>query len=194
MGDVPAAIELLRVFAAVLRRRRLRWYVFGAQAVVAYGRPRMTGDVDVTVSLGTLSTKDLFTDLREAGFSPRLPRFDEILAQTRVLPMIHDATSMPLDVVIAGPGFEDEFLARAKTMDLGGVRVPLISAEDLVATKILAGRPKDLDDVRGILDERLSDLDMDRIRDVLGALEEALGQSDLLPVLERLLDDASRRG
>jgi hypothetical protein len=33
------------------RLRRLRWYVFGAQAVVVHGRPRMTGDVDVTVEI-----------------------------------------------------------------------------------------------------------------------------------------------
>jgi hypothetical protein len=48
--------ELLGDLAAVLRRLRLRWYVFGAQAAIAYGAVRVTGDVDVTVDLGSLAT------------------------------------------------------------------------------------------------------------------------------------------
>jgi hypothetical protein len=55
----------------------------------------------------------------------------------------------------------------------------------MIATKILAGRSKDIDDVRGILRERLSDLE--RIRSTLTLLEEALGQSDLRPRFEREL-------
>lgn len=42
--------------------------------------------------------------------------------------------------------------------------MPVISAEDLIVTKILAGRPKDLDDVRGILLERLPQLEAELAR------------------------------
>lgn len=46
-------------------------------------------------------------------------------------------------------------------------------------TKVLAGRPKDLEDVRGVLLERLDTLDLAMIRGTLGLLEDALSQSDL---------------
>ena len=46
----PAALELLNALAPVLSRWG-RWYVFGAQAVIAYGVPRLSADVDVTVAL-----------------------------------------------------------------------------------------------------------------------------------------------
>ena len=46
----PAALDLLKALAAVLDRWG-RWYLFGAQAVVAYGVPRFSADVDVTVQL-----------------------------------------------------------------------------------------------------------------------------------------------
>lgn len=60
----------------------------------------------------------------------------------------------------------------------------MISPEDLIVTKILAGRSKDLDDVRGILMLRLAELDLGSIRRTLSMLEEALSQSDLTPVFE----------
>ncbi|MCC6846922.1 MAG: hypothetical protein IT294_00375 [Deltaproteobacteria bacterium] len=51
MSTEPAASKLLRDLAPILRRFGDRWYVFGAQAVVIWGRPRMTADVDVTAFL-----------------------------------------------------------------------------------------------------------------------------------------------
>ena len=46
----PAAVELLAALAPVAERWG-RWCVFGAQAVVAYGVPRLSADVDVTLAL-----------------------------------------------------------------------------------------------------------------------------------------------
>jgi len=51
---VPALSDtgrLLRDLARVLREGGRRWYVFGAQAVIAHGLPRATADVDVTLKL-----------------------------------------------------------------------------------------------------------------------------------------------
>ena len=53
------------------------------------------------------------------------------------------------------------------------------------AKVVLAGRPKDLDDIRGVLAERGAQLKAGQVRETLALLEDALGQSDLLPVFER---------
>lgn len=92
---------------------------------------------------------------------------------------------MPLDVVLAGSGLEEEFLNRAIAVDVGGSSIPVISAEDLIVTKILAGRPKDIEDIRGVISERSQSLDIPRIRAILRLLEEALSRGDLLPSFER---------
>ena len=99
----PASAELLADLAAVLRRRRVRWYLFGAQAVVVHGRPRLTDDVDVTV----------------------------------------DA--------------------------------------------VIAGRAKDLEDAGGIVEAHGNDLDVRRIKSVLGEIDAALADSDLVERFNRLL-------
>ncbi len=174
------APDLLADLDAVLRGRGLRWYVFGAQAVIALGRPRMTADVDVTVELGTITLPALLRDLAERGFDPAFEFDDEFVNSTRVVPLRHIATETPLDMVLAGPGLEELFLARAVPMDLGGPVVPVIAPEHLIVTKLLAGRPQDLEDVCGLLRAKLP-LDEAEIESILGDLEAALGEGDLMP-------------
>lgn len=186
-------VDLLASLAAVLSRLQARWYVFGAQAVVIWGRPRLTADIDVTVRMNPEEPERLARALEAAGFSLRFGDAPDFLRRTRVLPFVHAASGLPVDIVLAGPGLEELFLSRAVPVTVGNLVVPVISPEDLVATKILAGRPKDLEDVRSVLRERLSTLDLDTVRSTLGLIEDALGQSDLRPAFERELAQLQNR-
>jgi hypothetical protein len=175
----------LTELAGVLRHFGAGWYLFGAQAVTVWGRPRMSADVDVTIHLDLSRVPSFIEAMAGSGFTLRVRSgVEEFVARTRVLPFLHEPTRLPLDVVLAGPGIEEQFLARARPVDIGGVEIPVLSAEDLIVTKILAGRPKDREDVAGILRERGDELDLDRIRTTLRLLEQALDQSDLLPAFE----------
>ena len=64
----------------------------------------------------------------------------------------------------------------------------MIAPEHLVALKILASRPKDLEDVRGLI--RIADLDHAVVDATLAELEGMLDQSDLRPVYARLRAEA----
>jgi len=189
--SAPSALgEALSALGRVLDDLGIRWYLFGAQAVVAYGQPRLTADIDVTVDLPLDRWTELVGALTEAGFSSRVDELPRFVERTRVIPVGHDPTGFPVDLVIAGPvGLEQEFLERARRTDLGGVEVSLISPEDLIVTKILAGRPKDLRDVKGIVREQGDRLDVERVRALLRLLEGALGRGDLAEELERSLGE-----
>ncbi len=76
-------------------------------------------------------------------------------------------------------------LVRATRVAIDGVEVPVAHATDLVVMKVLAGRGKDLDDLRSLLAS--GDVDQDEARNLLGQLERALAQSDLLPRLEEAI-------
>lgn len=179
MPPAAGAADLLADLAAALAAIRAPWYVFGAQAALIWGRPRLTVDVDVTLE-GT-ETGTLVRALETHGFALRIEATSEFVRQTRVLPMEHERSGLALDVVLAAPGLEDAFLERAVQVEVAGATIPIISPEDLIVTKILAGRAKDLDDIRGVLVERGSLLNLDQIRHTLKMIEDALGQSDLLP-------------
>ena len=180
----PAALDLLAALVPVLARWG-RWYVFGAQAVIAYGVPRLSADVDVTLALVPDTPERFARDMQAAGFA--LPVDDaDFIRRTRVMPFVHVATGMPLDIVLAGSGLEDEFLDRAMPMNIGGLVVPVIDSADLIVAKVLAGRPKDIDDASALWRRHGRAMDAGRVRDTLRLLEEALAQSDLVSTFERI--------
>ncbi|MGZ5494496.1 MAG: nucleotidyl transferase AbiEii/AbiGii toxin family protein [Thermoanaerobaculia bacterium] len=194
MSRRGAVTRVLRDLAAAMHEQRLRWYLFGAQAAIVWGSPRLSADVDVTADIEPSALHDSIHALGRHGFD-MVATDPDFVARTRVLPFLHRASRMPLDVVLAGPGLEDEFLQRAISIDVDGTFIPVISPEDLIVTKVLAGRPKDIEDIRGVLHERRASLDLERIRTVLGLLERALGQSDLLPLFEgELLEEPDKMG
>ena len=78
------------------------------------------------------------------------------------------------------------------TLDVAGVSVPFASATDLVVMKILAARPKDLDDVVALLRAGPPSLDVAGARALLAELEAALDQSDLVPALDAAIRTAKR--
>ncbi len=185
-----AAADAITAFARVARSRRLGWYVFGAQAVLVHGEPRFTADVDITVAVELAELPRLVSDLLAGGFALRADFAARDIAQLRVIPLVHEGSELPVDVVVAGPGLEEAFLERAVRRRIAGTLVPFISAEDLVATKLLAGRAKDVEDARGVVRQQRGRLDVKAIRTVLGLLEEALGRSDLVAALDHILAEA----
>ena len=114
------------------------WYLFGAQAALIYGSRRMTADIDVTILLGDDTTGELLARLSGHGFRLRVADVDDFVAQTRVLPLVHDGSGMPVDVVLGGPGLEQLFLAGSVKVDLGGLSIPVLCPEHLIVTKLLA--------------------------------------------------------
>ena len=187
----PAALELLTALQPVLARWG-RWYVFGAQAVIVYGVPRLSADVDVTLALDPDTPERFADDMQGAGFALRVAD-PEFVRRTRVMPFVHSATGMPLDIVLAGSGLEDEFLDRAIMTGIGTTTVPVIDPTDLLIAKLLAGRPKDIEDARALWHRHGGELDAARVRRTLRLLDEALSQSDLVLAFEALVQTPTRR-
>ena len=181
--------DALRALADELDGRGLRWFVFGAQAVAVRGAPRATQDVDITVEIERAQLPSLIASLSARDVVHRYPELaDELLTAGSVLPLVH-TSGMEIDLVIAGSGLEALAFQRATRVTIDGVDAPVAHATDLVVMKVLAGRGKDLDDVRALLAS--GDVDVDTARDLLTQLEEALGQSDLVPRLEEALGERS---
>ncbi len=178
--------ELLSDLAGALGEVKVRWYLFGAQAAILLGAARLTADVDVTLEDVPRLSETLLPVLEARGFEPRVENVQEFVGRTRVIPVAHVASGIPVDLVLAGPGLEEQFFTRLTVRRVEDVDVPVASAEDIVVMKILAGRPKDVEDAVAILAAN-PHLEHTHIRATLRQLEQAIDQSDLLPLFEQAL-------
>lgn len=185
-SDASVPVEVARAVGTVASALRARWYVFGAQAASVWGRPRLTTDVDITIELQPQRIAELLLAARKAGLVPREAEVEALAEQTRVVPLRAVKQDIPVDLVLAGSGLEARFLDRARNVSFGKARIPFISPEDLILTKVLAGRSKDLDDVVGVLHQRLDELDLDYVRGTLREIEEAIDAPGLIDSFERL--------
>ena len=155
--------HILARLAAALRRHDIPSMVIGGQAVLLYGEPRLTRDIDVTLGVGTDRLPTVLHLLEEIPLRPLPEDPETFVGQTMVLPALHDATGVRVDLVFSWTQFERQALARARFVTLGGESVPFASPEDVVILKIFAGRPRDLEDVASIVQNQ-NDLDRTYIR------------------------------
>jgi predicted nucleotidyltransferase len=169
---------LLETIARGLEARQVPYMVIGGQAVLLYGEPRLTRDIDVTVGAGPERLADLLGLAAEAAWRvlPEAPA--EFVERTLVLPCLDPASGIRIDFIFSYSAYERRALERARPVEIGHSTVRYASVEDIVIHKMVAGRPRDLEDVRGILLKRPS-LDLAYIRHWLAEFDRSLQSSHL---------------
>jgi hypothetical protein len=173
---------LLTRLAAALDEADIPYMVIGGQAVLVHGEPRLTRDIDVTVALGVEGLDRLLATVDQAGLQP-LPDDPAAFArETMVLPAIDPGSGIRVDLILSFTTYELEAIERARPAPAGLGSVRFASAEDLIVHKMIAGRPRDLEDVRSIL-LRNPGLDRESVRSWLRDFEVAV-ESDV-GLLER---------
>jgi hypothetical protein len=115
--------------AAAARAEGVRVLLVGGVAMAHYGSDRFTGNLDVVAdrALGALPRE---RELPFGGYQSRTP------------------SGVPASVILRADDYTDVFkdaLLHGRTVE--GLALPLVSAEHLVAMKLLARRPKDLLDL-----------------------------------------------
>ena len=178
-----------------LGRLGVDWYLFGAQAATLRGLRRTTVDVDVTAVGVALDGESLTRGLGHA-FALRVPDAEEFVRATRVLPLVHRATGIDVDLVLGGPGLESWFLERCESIAVEGTSIRVPCVDDLVLMKLIAGRPRDLEDVIELVAFDPGATDLARLREVLREIETGIGESGLVAALDvveqRLARERSR--
>ncbi len=168
--------------AGTLEELGLPYAFIGGFALAFWGEPRLTADLDITL-LADDPERAAGELLRR--FKPRVQDPLAFLRQTRVL--LLEVDGVPVDIAFAMPGYEEEALRRAVRVPLSGGWVRVLSPEDLIIHKCVAGRPRDLEDVRGIL-LRQRKLDLGYIRRWLREFE-GLTQHSPLGEFEKVLGE-----
>jgi hypothetical protein len=143
--------NLLALLARELDRAQVRYMVIGGQAVQLYGEPRMTRGIDLTLDLGPDGLDRMLEVCSRCGLKPLPPTPAEFVRETMVLPALDESTGIRVDFVFSLTGYERQAIERSRTVKLGDTDVRFATAEDVVIHKLVAGRPRDVEDVRNIV-------------------------------------------
>ncbi len=173
-----------------LREEGIPFAVIGGIAATFRGDARFTADIDVVIGVDLDEALQLIQRLPQSVFQPLFPGVDEVLRASYLLPLRHSVTKVSVDIAVGMSGFERQAISRATEVEISGCQIPIVTAEDLILMKLLAGRPRDIDDVRNILLRQGAALDWNYLLEIGEQLQQAVDQ-DLLSELHRLQADTN---
>lgn len=167
--------ELLKKLAEALDKQGIAYMVIGGQAVLLYGEPRLTKDIDVTLGIGPDGLSELLKVVNELAWQVLVDQPEDFVHQTLVLPCRDSATTIRVDFIFSFSPYEQQALQRVRKVALDNVQVKFAAKEDIIIHKLVAGRPRDLEDVSTILIKNPS-VDQVYIRNWLNQFEASLSR------------------
>ncbi|GMV40819.1 MAG: hypothetical protein AMXMBFR64_25350 [Myxococcales bacterium] len=186
MNDSPLE-TVLKDASNALADGGVPFALIGGVAAILHGNTRATRDVDLSVAVEAGAVPSVLRVLEQAGFL-------DVQLVGSVIQAVH-ANRYRLDLLLADSDFERHVIEGAAERELpGGHRVPLARLEDVVAFKLLAGRPRDLRDIEELF-ERHRSPDRERLCAMLALLgvpttvaewSVAISSDDVRPFLRRL--------
>jgi predicted nucleotidyltransferase len=179
-------LAALRDLISWFENADIRGAIIGGVAASLLGRPRVTRDVDALAVLDEEQWEKFLGAGAKFGFVPRRQDALAFAQSTRVLLVRHDASGIDVDIVFAALPFEKDAVARAKSLSLGGLRIPLVTPEDLIIMKAVARRPRDIADIEALLETHPA-LNLRTVRRWVREFSAALGMPDILRDLESIL-------
>ena len=172
------------------RERDWGFCFIGGLAVLRWGEPRLTRDIDLTILAG-FGAEDAVVDGLLQRFETRIDDARQFALRNRVA-LLKSDTGVPIDVALGALEFERRSVGRASLWDVKEAQLLTCSAEDLVVHKAFAGRDRDWLDIEGIVTRQDENLDGDLILTELAPLAELKGSIDAVNRLRVLLDATSR--
>jgi hypothetical protein len=166
-------IGALTQFISDLNSLRIPYMITGAYAVSYFGLPRATHDLDIVVEIKSVDIDKICRKFAKGYI------IDEAMIENAVqycthFTIIHDKSDLKIDFwVLKETISEKKKFTRRKEVSLFGAPTFIISAEDMVLTKLewfkRSKNTKHLDDVVGIIRVRAGKLNKAYI---MGALEK----------------------
>jgi hypothetical protein len=175
---------LLANLARVLDGAGIPYMVIGGQAVLVHGEPRLTRDIDVTLGVNSSTFARILALGSSIGLSPSVSDVERFVQRTNVLPLSSESTGIRVDLIFSFTPYEAQAIERAISIPILDIPVRFATAEDLIIHKLVAGRPRDFEDMRGIL-SRQKHLDETYLKHWLPTFREVVGR-DLLRELDSI--------
>ena len=166
--------------------------IIGGVAASVLGQPRLTQDVDALAILPEGEWANAVSTAAPYGILPRIENPLDFARRSRVLLMRHVESGIDIDVTFGGLLFERAAIDNSKVHEIGGLRVRLPRVEDLLVMKAVARRPKDLQDIEGLLAAH-PEADVATVRQWVSEFATAISAFDMLEDFDKLVARSKSR-
>jgi len=143
--------KLLKKVARELKKASLPYMVIGGQAVLLYGEPRLTRDIDITLGIEANELGRIKGLIPAMGLKILVKEDKKFVERNMVLPTIEEKSGIRVDFIFSYSFYERQAIEGGKDVRLGRTWVRFASLEDVVIHKMIAGRPRDMEDVKSVL-------------------------------------------
>lgn len=180
--------KLLAAIGKNLKSKNIPYMVIGGQAVLLYGEPRMTKDIDITLGIGIDQLLDILDIIQNIPLKVLPDDINSFVKRTMVLPALHEKTGIRVDFIFSFSLYEKEAIIKTKKVLLNNVNVNFASPEDVIIHKILAHRARDIEDVRSILLKNI-DINKKYITKWLKEFEKTFPEINFIEMFNKILSD-----
>ncbi len=136
----PSALLPLRIlhdFAGRLENLKIPYMLTGSMAMFQYSIYRMTADIDIVMELKASHAQILINNLEPEYVLPHNSMMKAI-ASERMFNAIHQETAFKVDCVLRkSTPFQKSAFERRQKVDFHGKDIFIITAEDLIISKLL---------------------------------------------------------
>ncbi len=130
--------EFLRLFVD----HKVRFLIVGGYALAAHGHPRYTKDLDVWVWPDPTNATQIISALESFGFGGLGLETSDFADPEIVVQLGREPNRIDLLTFATGLDFESAYTNRL-IIEIGGVKVPFLSRNDLRTNKLATGRLRD---------------------------------------------------
>ena len=144
--------DLLSAFHA----HGVRYLIVGGLAVIYHAQPRFTKDMDLLIKADPENARATYAALAQFGAPLQGIRPQDFADTSGFFRFGREPKCFDIHPEIPGVDFEAAWERRVETtIDIAsGLKANFISADDLIASKLAAGRPQDLADAAAIREAR----------------------------------------
>ncbi len=140
--------DLLSAFHA----HGVKYLIVGGYAVIFHAQPRTTKDIDLLIQADPANAQAIYAALTEFGMPLGEIRAEDFANRGNFFRFGYEPRCVDILPEIPGLDFDSAWERRVEGVidPITGLKALFISADDLIATKLAAGRPQDLADAEAI--------------------------------------------
>lgn len=158
--------EILKLVCNFLNENNIDNVIVGGFAVLFYGNPRTTMDIDYVIQLVDEDIPILIKFLQENGFYADEDDMRAALKEKSHCTVEDKETMFRLDIKGVYSEMDERVLRNKRKLKFNDTTVYLASPEDTIANKLLFGREQDLEDALGIYVRQYGTLDMEYLEGI----------------------------